>query len=93
MFEGSLYYIHIIVKDSDEALELSIIWAEFLASLSELIELSRCSSNLIRVPKSHIKDTNEYLNLLEVNHVGKDIMLNCYTPPLRHILRMGILTK
>jgi hypothetical protein len=76
MFEGSLHRIGIVVKDSNEMLELSIIWAEFLASLSELIELGRCSSNLIRVPKSHIQDANEYLNLLEVNPISKDIRLN-----------------
>jgi hypothetical protein len=56
IFEGSLYCIGIVVKDSDEVLELSIIWAKFLTFLSKLIELSRCSSNWIRVPKSYIKD-------------------------------------
>jgi hypothetical protein len=76
MFEGSLYHIGIIVKDSDKALELSIIWAEFLASLGKLIKLSRYSSHLIRVLKSCIEDDNEYLNLLVVNPIIKEIRLN-----------------
>jgi hypothetical protein len=76
MFEGGLLHIGIIAQDSHEALELSIVVAEILASLSELIEVHRCTSTLIRVPKSSVENTNEFFNILKVNPIGKDIMLN-----------------
>jgi hypothetical protein len=76
MFEGSLLHIGIIVQDSYKVLKLSIVLAEFLASMSKLIELHRCTSNLIRIPKSSIEDTNKFFNILEVNPISKDIRLN-----------------
>jgi hypothetical protein len=76
MFEGSLLNIGIIAQDSHKVLELSIVLAEFLASLSELIEVYRYTSTFIRVPKSRVKDANTFFNILEVNPISKDIMLN-----------------
>jgi hypothetical protein len=35
----------------------------------------------------------EYLTNLPTNTLPKAICIYCHTPPLRHILRMGILTK
>jgi hypothetical protein len=57
-------------------LELSIVLAEFLASISKLIELHRCISNLIRIPRSSIEDATEFFSILRVNPIGKDIRLN-----------------
>jgi hypothetical protein len=76
IFEGGLLHIGVIVQDSHEALELSIVLAEFLTSMSKLMELHRCTSNLIRVPRSSVKDANEFFNILRVNPVSKDIRLN-----------------
>jgi hypothetical protein len=59
-----------------EVLELSIVLAEFLASISKLIKLHRCTSKLIRVPRSSIEDATEFFSILRINPISKDIRLN-----------------
>jgi hypothetical protein len=76
MFEGSLLCITIIVQDGHQVLELCIGLAEFLISLSELVELHRSSSNLVRVAKGGLKNREECVHILKVDFIGEDIRLN-----------------
>jgi hypothetical protein len=75
-FEGSLLYITIIVQDGHQMLELCIVLAEFLVSMSKLVELCRSSSYLVRVTKGGLKNRDEYFHILKVDFTGEDIRLN-----------------
>jgi hypothetical protein len=75
-FEGGLLCITIVVQDSHQTLELCIVLAEFLVSLSELVELHRSSSHLVRIAKDGLKNRDECIHILKVDFIGEDIRLN-----------------
>jgi hypothetical protein len=57
-------------------LELYIVLAEFLVSLTKLVKLCRCSSHLVRVTQGGFKDGEKYFYILKVDFVGEIIRLN-----------------
>jgi hypothetical protein len=57
-------------------LELCIVLAEFLVSLSELVELHGSSSHFIRVAKGGLKNRDECFHILKVDFIGEDVRLN-----------------
>jgi hypothetical protein len=75
-FEGSLLCITIIVPDGHQTLELCRVLAEFFVSLSELVEVHRSSSHLVRVTKGGLQNRDEYFHILKVDFIGEDIRLN-----------------
>jgi hypothetical protein len=75
-FKGSLLCIAIIVQDSHQVLELCVVLAECLISLSELVELCRSSSHLVGVTKGGLKNRDECFHILKVDFIGEDIRLN-----------------
>jgi hypothetical protein len=66
LFEGGLLHISTAVEDGHAVLEFIIVLTEVLVALSELVELSRCSSHFLRVTKSSFKHHDKYLHILEV---------------------------
>jgi hypothetical protein len=76
MFEGGLLCITIVVQYGHQTLELCIVLAEFLLSLSEVIELYGSSSHLVRVAKGGLKNRDECFHILKVDFIGEDVRLN-----------------
>jgi hypothetical protein len=76
IFDGGLLYITIIVQDGHQTLELCIVLAEFLVSVSEVVELHGSSSHLVRVAQGSLNNRDEYFHILKVDVIGEDIRLN-----------------
>jgi hypothetical protein len=57
-------------------LELQIVLAEFLISLSELVKLYRSSSYLLRVIKGGLKNRDKCFHIFKVDFIREDIRLN-----------------
>jgi hypothetical protein len=57
-------------------LELCIVLAEFIVSLSELVEFCRCSSHLVGIPKDGFEDGDKWLHIIKFDFIGEDIRLD-----------------
>jgi hypothetical protein len=75
-FEGSLLYNPTIVQDGYQALELYVVLAKLLISLSELVELRRSSSYLVRVTKGGLKNRDKCFHIFKVDFIREDVRLD-----------------
>jgi hypothetical protein len=57
-------------------LELCIVLAKFLVSLTELVELCRYSTHLVRVTQGGFEDGDKCFYILKVDFGGEVIKLN-----------------